>query len=162
MEEQIRKGQQWLERLLELMGMSAPVKVETFKDETTEKNNYWLLIDDAQLTPAQKELLIGQGGEMIDAVQYLANTLLNIGLEREDQQPFTVELDGYRMRRQAELKNLAAQVAQRVRETGIPAEMRSLSSAERRQIHNFFQAFEDLETESRGQEPDRRLVVRLR
>ena len=37
-----------------------------------------------------------------------------------------------------------------------------LSSAERRQIHNLLKDMEDMETESRGQEPDRRLVVKPR
>ena len=54
------------------------------------------------------------------------------------------------------------QVAQQVRQTGEEVEMKSLSSAERRQIHTFLKDAEDLETESRGQEPDRRLVVRRR
>jgi spoIIIJ-associated protein len=40
--------------------------------------------------------------------------------------------------------------------------MTSLSAAERRQIHTFLKECVDLETESRGEEPDRRLVVRLR
>ena len=39
-----------------------------------------------------------------------------------------------------------------------------MSAAERRQMHTFFDgdpSYSDLSTESRGQEPDRRLVVKL-
>jgi spoIIIJ-associated protein len=41
-------------------------------------------------------------------------------------------------------------------------ELTDLSAAERRQVHTIFQGEPDLETESQGHEPDRRLVVRLR
>jgi spoIIIJ-associated protein len=39
--------------------------------------------------------------------------------------------------------------------------MAALSAAERRQVHTYLKDYEDLETYSRGKEPDRRLVVRL-
>ena len=54
------------------------------------------------------------------------------------------------------------EVAQKVRASGHPIELESLSAAERRQIHTFLKEARDLETFSQGQEPDRRLVVRLR
>jgi spoIIIJ-associated protein len=54
------------------------------------------------------------------------------------------------------------QIAEQVRQTGQEVEIKSLSSAERRQIHTFLKDANDLSTESRGQEPDRRLVIRLR
>ena len=41
-------------------------------------------------------------------------------------------------------------------------EITALSSAERRQIHTLLKEATDLETESQGEEPHRRLVVRLR
>ena len=56
------------------------------------------------------------------------------------------------------LENATAQV----RETGQEVEISDLSSAERRQMHSFLQNSEDLTTESRGQEPHRKLIVRLR
>jgi spoIIIJ-associated protein len=99
---------------------------------------------------------------VLDAIQYLANSILNLGQGESQQAAYTIELDGYRARRQAELQALATNAAQRVRETGEEFEMKSLSSAERRQVHTFLKECDDLETMSRGQEPDRRLVVRRR
>ena len=170
MEQQIQRGQQWLEQLLQLIGIPAKVGIEnapgSFGDVqttlSTDLQTCWLTIDETALTPAQTQILIGEDGENIDAIQYLANTLLNIGVTYQEQKAFTVELDGYRLRRQAELLALAEKVARRVRETGQEVEMKSLSSSERRQIHTFLKRTGDLATESRGQEPDRRLVVRLR
>lgn len=152
----LQRGREWLEKLLGLGGVAAPVTA------AWEIDSCWLTIDSSSLTPDQISILIGDQGEVLDAVQYLANSILNIGRPPEEQSAYTIELDGYRLRRQNELRSLAADVADRVRSSGKEVEMTSLSAAERRQIHTFLQESTDLETESRGEEPDRRLVVRLR
>jgi spoIIIJ-associated protein len=162
MDQQIQRGQEWLEKLLYLMGIPAEVKIGRIEAEEDKVNSCWLTIDETKLNPEQIEVLIGKKGETIDSIQYLANALLNIGVEEGRQRSFTVELNGYRIRRQAELSAIAQQAAAKVRQTGKPEEIKYLSSAERRQIHSLLQEFGDLETESQGQEPDRRLIVRLR
>ena len=156
------RGQQWLEEFLRLSKLPARVEATQSDDPQDDKPNYWLTIDETNLTPQQIETLIGADGTVLDALQYLANSILNLGQEDQGQAAYTIELDGYRLRRQAELQALAAHAAQQVRETGEEFEMKSLSSAERRQVHTFLKACDDLETQSRGQEPDRRLVVRRR
>lgn len=158
---QVERGKEWLEKLLALMGMPAGVKVGKNEAEP-EPSPWWLIIDETQLTSQQIASLLGKNGENLDAMQYLANTLLNLGLDYDKQRAFTVELNGYRRQRQQELLAWAKQVAEQVRETGQEVEMTPLSSAERRQIHTFLQHEADLATESRGQEPHRRLVVKLR
>lgn len=160
MKEQVQRGQQWLERLLQLMGFPARVAA-TVSAKTAEGETPWLEIDQRDLSAEQIQCLIGDRGKTIDALQYLANTLLNIAVEPELQQGFAIELNGYRLNRQAELQALVEEVAQRVRETGEQEELKSLSSAERRQVHNLFKEYADLTTESQGAEPHRRLVVRL-
>ncbi|MGK7942973.1 MAG: protein jag [Microcystaceae cyanobacterium] len=161
MDKQIERGKEWLETLMELMGIKTTVSVE--KDPMDDTNpSVWLVINEANLTPEQINRLIGSQGEGIDTLQYIANTLINMKVEYDDQRMFTIELAGYRLKRQTELKNWAQQVAGQVRQTGQEVEMKSLSSAERRQVHNFLKDETDLETESRGHEPDRRLVIRLR
>ncbi|MGK7927622.1 MAG: protein jag [Spirulina sp.] len=158
MKEQIKQGQTWLEKLLKLMGFSTSVGIGKLNDDGA----CWLTIEESHLSPEQIQVLIGKQGRTIDAIQYLINTIVNIGNDREDQQPFTVEIDGYRLQRQEELRSLVEEVSQLVRETGREVEMKSLSSAERRQVHNFLKESEDLTTESRGIDPDRRLFVKLR
>lgn len=155
-----QRGQQWLEELLRLSNVSATVQVTDENQDS--KANYWLTIDQSQLTEAEIQTLIGVNGKVLDALQYLANATLNLGKPLADQAAYTVELNGYRLQRQEELRILADQAAQRVRETGQDYELRSLSAAERRQVHTLLQECDDLETHSQGQEPNRRLVVRLR
>jgi spoIIIJ-associated protein len=159
-QDKIQRGEAWLGQLLEMSGMPPSIKADASK--MMEDGSCWLEINDEALTPEQVHGLTGDRGEVLDAIQYLINTTLNLGKGDGEQQPYTVELHGYRVRRQQELEQIAETAAQQVLETGEEYEIRSLSSAERRQVHNILKSYEDLQTESRGQEPDRRLVVRRR
>jgi spoIIIJ-associated protein len=159
-DQQIQQGRQWLEEMLRLAGL--PANVQADLERTRAEGSCWLAIDDAALTHEQTQILIGEEGSVLDAIQYLANTILNIGRGETLQTAYTIELAGYRVQRQMELQQLAEEAVQHVRETGEEYEMVALSAAERRQVHTYLKAtYEDLETYSRGKEPDRRLVVRL-
>jgi spoIIIJ-associated protein len=158
----MQRGQLWLEELLRLSRLPAGVEATNPEAPQEDKPSYWLTIDQTKLTPEQIQTLIGPEGAALDAIQYLANSILNLGQDEGQQAAYTIELDGYRTRRQEELWAMASHAAQQVRETGEEFEMKSLSSAERRQVHTFLKECDDLETHSRGQEPDRRLVVRRR
>jgi len=159
-ERQVQDGQKWLVELLQLSGLPTQVQAELNKAELEE--SCWLTLDaDQTLTSEQVQTLTGAQGAALDALQYLANTTLNMGRGEGEQLAFTLELNGYRVQRQAELKELSDQAAQRVRETQEEYEMSALSAAERRLVHTYLKSFDDLDTYSRGREPDRRLVVRL-
>ncbi|MEB3339576.1 R3H domain-containing nucleic acid-binding protein [Okeania sp.] len=150
------EGQQWLEKLLNLAKIPAKVMAEQQGD------SYWLTIDETNLTPEQVSILVGVDGKVIDAIQYLTNTILNLNNNSEEPLLYTIEIGGYRARRQEELLLMAEYAAKKVRLTGQDYELTSLSSTERRQIHTMLQDCEDLETYSHGQEPDRRLVVKIK
>lgn len=159
-EHQIQQDQKWLQEMLQLAGLSSSVQID--RDRTNPQGSCWLAIDDQSLSPEQTQILIGEHGAVLDAIQYLANTILNIGRIEDSQTAYTIELAGYRVQRQMELQQLADAAAQHARETGEEYELAALSSAERRQVHTYLKdAYQDLETYSRGKEPDRRLVVRL-
>ncbi|BAQ61391.1 RNA-binding protein Jag [Geminocystis sp. NIES-3708] len=162
MDEQIQRGQKWLETLLKLMGVPANVNLGRLEQNGDQVISCWLTIDETTLDQPKIEALTGKKGETIDAIQYLVNALLNIGVDENSHRFFTVELNGYRLRRQAELMAIAQRAAEKVRLTGVPEEIRYLSSVERRQIHSILEKSGDLSTESQGNEPDRRLLVKLR
>lgn len=154
------RGRTWLERLLKLTGLSSNVTVDLSKLDS--EGSCWLTISSDSLSQHQIDSLIGDRGKALDAMQYLANTTLNLSCEKDEQHAYTIELNGYRIQRQAALQHLSEQAAEHVRATGEEYEIKALSSAERRQVHTIFQYWDDLETESRGREPDRHLVVKLR
>jgi len=158
-ESQLSSGKEWLEQLLALMGVAAGVETEGFETVDADSEASWLNVKVDELSEAQRQQLIGKKGESIDAIQYLANTILNLGAEPEQQNSFMVELGGYRVQRNRELTTLTEEAIAKVQSTGEEAEIPGLSSAERKQIHSLMESTEGLRSESRGQEPNRQLVV---
>ena len=158
MESQLSLGKKWLEQLLAHMGVDALVDLEGF-ETTTDSNSAWLNISDRNLTEVQRQQLIGSKGESIDAIQYLVNTVLNLGVDQEAKNSFVVELAGYRVERNRELETWTQEAIAKVQSTGEAMEISGLSSAERKQIHSLLESTPGLRSESQGQEPNRKLVV---
>lgn len=156
MNEQQQQVQNWLVKALQLMGL--PAEVESMESPEQDES-YWLKIADQALTPNQTEVLLGTEGRTLDALQYLANAALNVGVEREAQQLYTLELGDYRLQRHQLLMRQVETAIATVREQGVEFEIPHLSSAERRKVHNLFKELPDLATESRGVEPHRRIFV---
>lgn len=147
------------------MGVSTDVQAQLRENaqelgDRINPDSYWLTINQNNLQPEQIQILIGAQGTVLDAIQYLANATLNANQPQDGQAVYTIELDGYRVRRQAQIEELASSAIEQVRATGQEVEIKSLSSAERRQIHTFLKEYQDLETFSRGKEPHRHLVIR--
>ncbi len=159
MKSQLSLGKEWLEQLLTLMGVAAEVKTEGFETVSADSDFNWLSISADDLTETQKQQLIGNKGESIDAIQYLTNTILNLDTDPEVQSSFVVELDGYRVQRNQELATLTQDAIAQVQSTGEEVAIPGLSSAERKQIHSLLEGSEGLSSESRGQEPNRQLVI---
>ncbi|MGC8454290.1 RNA-binding protein [Cylindrospermopsis raciborskii LB2897] len=162
----MQHSEQWLKQLLQLAGISTNVYSQlgaapTLETAPLEPNSYWLTIDDSYLRPEQIRVLIGASGSVLDAIQSLANSVLNLHNQEQEQISYIIDLNGYRVLRQAEINTLVKTAAQEVRFSGREVEIRSLNSAERRQVHSFLKEFPDLETFSRGREPNRNLVIRL-
>ena len=157
--DRIQSGKEWLEQLLDAMYLNAEVNTAGFETVSADSDSNWLNINGSNFTPEQKDKLIGNKGEGIDAIQYLANTILNLDLDSEEQCSYVIELDGYRVRRNQELETLTQEAIEKVRETGQEVEIPNLSAAERKQIHSLLESIEGLKSQSRGQEPNRNLVI---
>jgi len=158
--ELLEQGQQWLEKLLQLCQMPSIVTGEERSDTLDSEVSYWLTIEAGNIE--QIQALIGPGGNVIDAIQYLVNASLNRNQEPDSSIYYTVEISNYRQQRLQKLREIGLQAAEQVRTSGAEAEIRALSSVDRRQLHHLLQDFPEIETHSHGQEPDRRLIVRLK
>ncbi|NUN64425.1 RNA-binding protein [Pseudanabaena biceps] len=160
-------GSTWLKQLLVLMGYG---NSEVFSSEVDihqqdSPTNYWLEIKSDSLNEQQTQRLIGQDGAVLDALQYLASILLNnhtvAPTPQEIHNFYTIELNGYRQKRLADLQRLADNAVCQVRETKTDFIINHLSSPDRRHIHQLLEEFSDIETFSQGKEPNRHLVVKL-
>jgi spoIIIJ-associated protein len=153
----VDRGKQWLEQVLALAGINATVKAEV--RESLREHSCWLEIDSTNLDEPQCQSLIGPTGQAIDALQYLANVTLNLGIEEAEKGAYTIDLAGYRDERHAVLEEFAAAAIAQLQAGHREAEIPGLSAAERRQLHHWIEQGGEFSTFSRGQEPDRCLVV---
>ena len=103
-------------------------------------------------------LLIGRHGQTIDALQYLANAVVQRSGEG-DHPRVVVDAAGYRERRAATLQSLAQRAAERASATGSPVELDPMTAVERRVVHEFLKEDPEVETASEGTEPNRFVVV---
>lgn len=164
MDDTVKHAKVWLEQLLSLMGFPTTVAIAK-QSEKSLVMGPWLIIDEKKLSPAQVQTLLTDQGAPLDAIQYLLNAAIDsqgnsTGLATAE--TVTVELAGFRSKRQGELISLSEEAAKRVTDTHAPVEMETLSSSDRRQVHNYFKDSADFETESRGEGEQRRLVIRPR
>ena len=70
-----------------------------------------------------------------------------------------VDCDDYRENRKKTLEDLALNLAKKSKKIGKPVELEPMTSVERKIIHNALTGIKNVETESRGEEPHRYLVI---
>ncbi len=112
----------------------------------------------ATLTGPDLGLVIGKRGHTIDAIQYLANTILWRGAEGERKE-VVVDAAGYRDRRRGSLEDIADRAASDALQSGRPVALEPMTAVERKIVHVHLAEREDVSTSSDGTEPNRRVVV---
>lgn len=106
----------------------------------------------------EASLLIGRGGETLLSVRHVLKLLIHKTVD----QPFILDFDinNYREEKAMLLKEIARTLAERVTSSQDSLTLKPMPAADRRVIHMELQAIKGLETESVGEEPERRLVIR--
>jgi len=101
--------------------------------------------------------LIGRGGENLVALQQVVSAITSKRVGRSVHVP--VDIEGYRRRREDQLREIAQRVASRVRASGQAVTLEPMLAYERRIVHLSVQGQAGLKTESVGMEPNRRVVI---
>lgn len=101
--------------------------------------------------------LIGKHGHTINAMQYLVGIALN--RKYHGRMRMSIDVEGYRTRREEAIEKQALQLAQQVKENGQEAVLESLDASERRLIHSALVNDPDVYTYSEGEEPERHLII---
>jgi spoIIIJ-associated protein len=136
-----------LERTLAALGVAGTVTVDETDDEVT-----------ATVTGPDLGVLIGRHGQMIDALQYLANAMAHRAVG-DGRRRIVVDAAGYRARRFATLESMARRSAEQASATGRPVALEPMSAVERRLVHESLKDDPEVETSSEGAEPHRYVVV---
>ncbi|MBQ9806402.1 MAG: protein jag [Clostridia bacterium] len=108
-------------------------------------------------------LLIGHHGETLDSLQYLANLAANkkIKGEKREYVKITLDVEGYRAKREVALRALARRMAAKVVKGKKSVMLEPMNPYERRIIHSEVQGIEGVSTNSIGSENNRRVVMFL-
>jgi len=108
-------------------------------------------------------LLIGHHGETLGSLQYLANLAANkkIKGEKRDYVKITLDVEGYRAKREEALRTLARRMAAKVVKGKKSVMLEPMNPYERRIIHSEVQNIEGVSTNSIGSENNRRVVMFL-
>ena len=102
--------------------------------------------------------LIGYKGKTIEAFQSLLNSML----QREDEEyaKVFVEINDYKKKKEEKLRKLANKMAANCVKFRRPIRLEPMSAYERHIIHRELADRKDVETESIGEEPRRRVVIK--
>ena len=108
-------------------------------------------------------ILIGHHGETLDSLQYLASLAANkkIDGKKDEYVRITVDVEGYRAKREETLRALARRMAARVQKYKKSVMLEPMNPYERRIIHSEIQEIEGVSTNSIGSENNRKIVIFL-
>ncbi|HEY2004274.1 MAG TPA: R3H domain-containing nucleic acid-binding protein [Candidatus Saccharimonadia bacterium] len=141
-------AKQRLEELVSFFGANVSVDADE-TDDGIELN-----IGATRISPR----LIGHRGETLRSIEYLLSQMV----KRIDPEAprVLVDIAGYKQARKQSLQELAQEVAARVKESGTEEELKPMNPAERRIVHMTLRELGTVDSESRGEGKDRRIVVK--
>lgn len=102
-------------------------------------------------------ILIGPRAETLNALQYVAGLI--VGKELGHTIPLVVDVEGYRARREQQLRQLARRMADQALKTGRRQVLEPMPANERRLIHIELRSNPQVTTESIGEEPHRKVTI---
>ena len=118
-----------------------------------EEEREW---DEERLSPSS--MLIGEYGANLAALEHLFKKILQN--KYKEVSKFTLDINEYRVKRLEDLKQDVKAAAKEVRLYKKEVPLRPMSAFERRIVHLLLAEYPDIATESVGQEPQRRVIIK--
>jgi spoIIIJ-associated protein len=143
-----RAVREWCETALALAKLSMVVR--------TEENETQIVV---RLYGSDAKLLIDRHGELLDAVQVLANKAL---VGRSVEKDIELDCEDFKGKRSEDLEQRAREVADRVRRGGREELLPAMTPIERRIVHIALRDDVEVTTESRGDGFYKRVAILLR
>lgn len=139
-------------KMLHLLNLQAQVSAHYGSTERDGRHNIHVDIRGNDLS-----VLIGRRSETLSAFQYIASLI--VGKEEQQFVQLTVDVEGYRDRREKQLIQMANRMADQVTKSGRRQTLEPMPSAERRIIHIALREHPAVKTESTGEEPYRKVMI---
>jgi spoIIIJ-associated protein len=134
--------------------MKVPARVEVRFGEPDEEGQRPVLVD---IHGDDLGILIGHRAEILNALQYIVNLIVSKQVEHWVQ--VVVDVQGYRSRRERQLRQMALRMADQAIKTGRRQVLEPMSAAERRIIHLELRDHPNVATQSIGEEPARKVTI---
>jgi spoIIIJ-associated protein len=151
--EALRVSEDTLHELLQRMGVDATVRARWGEPTGPEvPRNVFVDLHGTDLS-----ILIGHRGETLSALQYI--TRLIVGKELHRPLPIVLDVEGYRARREHQLRQLAQRMAQQAIERAQTMTLEPMSANERRIIHIELREHAQVTTESIGEGDHRKVTI---
>ena len=141
-----------ISKLIHLMGLEA--QVSAHYGDTDNDDRRYIQVD---VRGKDLSVLIGRRSETLNAFQYVASLI--VGKETQQFVQLSVDVEGYRDRREKQLIQMAKRMADQVTKSGRRQTLEPMPSAERRVIHIALRDHPAVTTESTGDEPYRKVTI---
>ncbi|GAP07074.1 MAG TPA: protein jag [Anaerolinea thermolimosa] len=155
-EDILSTARQTVMELLEKMKIKAQVTA-TIKpaEEKDDEDTVLVNIEGDDLS-----ILIGRRAETLSALQYITSLIVGKRLNRWI--PLMIDVQGYRARRERQLRVLARRMAEQAIHTGRRQVLEPMPANERRVIHLELRDHPQVATESIGEDPNRKVTIFLK
>jgi spoIIIJ-associated protein len=141
-----------ISKLIAMMGLEA--QVSAHYGDTDRDDRRYINVD---VRGSDLSVLIGRRSETLNAFQYVASLI--IGKDTQQFVQLTVDVEGYRERREKQLVQMAKRMADQVAKNGRKQTLEPMPAVERRIIHIALRDHPAVFTESTGEEPYRKVVI---
>ena len=139
--------------LLERMRVKAVVEPCYIAPED-DKDERIILVD---IQGDDLSILIGRKSETLNALQYISSLIVSKELGKWV--PMMIDVQGYRKRRDRQLRQLGRKMAEQAIQTGRRQVLEPMPANERRVIHLELREHPEVITESMGEEPYRKVTI---
>jgi spoIIIJ-associated protein len=137
----------YLEALLDIADMDGDIDIDVEGSRAA-----------VSIVGADLSRLVGPEGETLEALQEL--TRLAVHRETGVRSRLMLDVGGHRAARRRELTDLGQRSAESVRDSGEMMRLDPMTPFERKVVHDAVAAVEGVVSESEGEEPQRRIVIR--
>ena len=135
-----------LKKIIELICLDEEINIEANKEEST-------------LSVYGKDLgiAIGRNGKNMEAIEYIINL---IGKRKKlVDKKIIIDIKDYRKKNLEKMREIALRMANKAVKEGRKIALRPMPSYERKIIHNLLSSVKNIKTQSRDDEPNRRIII---
>lgn len=152
-----------------MLNQSDIEKIKTIVEEFFRKTTFQVEIEFLtqkdqtifiNLKTDEPKILIGEGGQTLTEIQHLLKAILKKKIDSQEKFYLDLDINSYKKKKYEYLKELAKSIADEVALAKKEKVLSPMPAHERRIIHLELAERKDVTTESIGQEPERRVVIK--